>query len=330
MKTLLILFISLISLNSLHSQTEEDYFNYLEGYYNAFSQKNIEDILNYFPKNNITFGTKKGLKKDDLRKFLNTTLKNVQNATYNLDRSSLLVEGKEIKTISINCNSYFSITNKNEIENKSSSSIEIFKINKEMQIVSYTYKEMPIKEINWILVEGGPRGDFNISETEVTFAQFDKFCEETGYDKPIDEGWVRGNRPVINVNVEDANKFCEWLSEKTGRVIRLPEEDEWEFAARGGNKSNGYEYSGSDNLDNVGWYDDNSGNKTHEVGTKKPNELGIYDMSGNVWEWAGTEGDIRGGSWADFSHNCSVSSRSALNPANRDNALGFRVLQNSR
>ena len=201
---------------------------------------------------------------------------------------------------------------------------------KEMQIVSYTYKEMPIKEINWILVEGGPRGDFNISETEITFAQFDKFCEETGYSKPYDKGWGRGTRPVKNVNVEDANKFCEWLSEKTGRVIRLPEEDEWEFAARGGNKSNGYEYSGSDNLDNVGWYDDNSGNKTHEVGTKKPNELGIYDMSGNVWEWAGTKGYIRGGSLSDDSNLCSVSSRIDLNPEDSYNFLGFRVLQNSR
>ena len=83
--------------------------------------------------------------------------------------------------------------------------------------------------LNWILVSGGPRGDFNISKTEVTFEQYDKFCEETGYSKPDDEEWGRGTRPVINVNVEDANKFCEWLSKKTGRVIRLPEEDEWEF-----------------------------------------------------------------------------------------------------
>ena len=184
--------------------------------------------------------------------------------------------------------------------------------------------------LNWILVSGGPRGDFNISETEITFAQFDKFCEETGYDKPIDEGWVRGNRPVINVNVEDANKFCEWLSEKTGRVIRLPEEDEWEFAARGGKKSKGYEYSGSNNIDDVAWYNSNSGNKTNEVGTKEPNELGIYDMSGNVWEWAGTKGYVRGGSWVSNSYGCSVSDRYDDNPGFRFYTIGFRVLQNSR
>ena len=94
--------------------------------------------------------------------------------------------------------------------------------------------DFKLPDLNWILVSGGPRGDFNISETEVTFAQFDKFCEETGYDKPNDQGWGRGTRPLINVNVEDANKFCNWLSKKTGTVIRLPEEDEWEFAARGG------------------------------------------------------------------------------------------------
>ena len=184
--------------------------------------------------------------------------------------------------------------------------------------------------LNWILVSGGPRGDFNISKTEITFAQFDKFCEETGYDKPNDRGWGRGTRPVINVNVEDANKFCNWLSKKTGTVIRLPEEDEWDFAARGGNKSNGYKYSGSNNIDEVGWYDDNSGNKTNEVGTKKPNELGIYDMSGNVWEWAGTKGYIRGGSWFILGNYCSVSNRFDNNPDYRSFSLGFRVLQNSR
>ena len=184
--------------------------------------------------------------------------------------------------------------------------------------------------IKFIFVEGGPRGDFNISETEVTFAQFDKFCEETGYNKPEDKGWGRGERPVIKVNVEDANKFCNWLSKETGNKIRLPEEDEWEFAARGGNKSNGYKYSGSTNIDDVAWYNSNSGNKTNKVGTKKPNELGIYDMSGNVWEWAGTKGYGRGGSWNYSGGYCSVSARPDYDPGFRGNRLGFRVLQNSR
>ncbi|MDA0987113.1 MAG: SUMF1/EgtB/PvdO family nonheme iron enzyme [Bacteroidetes bacterium] len=126
------------------------------------------------------------------------------------------------------------------------------------------------------------------------------------------------------------NKFCNWLSKKTGRVIRLPEEDEWEFAARGGKKSKRYYYSGSDELDEVGWYNGNSGGKTHEVRKKKPNELGIYDMSGNVWEWAGTKGYIRGGSWGNDSNSCSVSRGSIAIPRARSNYIGFRVLQNSR
>ena len=103
-----------------------------------------------------------------------------------------------------------------------------------------------------------------------------------------------------------------------------------EFAARGGKKSKGYEYSGSNNIDDVAWYNSNSGDETHEVGKKKPNELGIYDMSGNVWEWAGTKGYIRGGSWDDYSPDCSVSYRSFYYPGYRNYNIGFRVLQNSR
>ena len=184
-------------------------------------------------------------------------------------------------------------------------------------------------EIDLILVEGGDMGDFYISQTEVTFAQYDEFCNETGYERPDDEGWGRGNRPVINVNKEDANKFCEWLSERTGKKIRLPEEAEWEYAARGGNKSKGYRYSGSNNLDEVVWYLENSGEKTHEVGTKRPNELGIYDMSGNVWERVGDSYVLRGGSWYNRDYNCEVSSR--LDHYGRSysaNAVGFRLLQN--
>ncbi len=181
--------------------------------------------------------------------------------------------------------------------------------------------------IDWILVEGGDMGDFYISQTEVTFAQYDEFCNETGYKKPYDEGWGRVNKPVINVNTEDANKFCEWLSERTGKKIRLPEESEWEYAARGGNKSKGYIYSGSNNLDEVGWYYDNSGNKTHVVGAKRPNELGIYDMSGNVWERVGKSYVLRGGSWHPNHSFCEVSGRYNYPNSHLFN-VGFRILKN--
>lgn len=93
------------------------------------------------------------------------------------------------------------------------------------------------------------------------------------------------NLPVENVSWDDAQKFISRLNAATGKNYRLPTEAEWEYAARGGNQSRGYKYSGSNLLVDVAWFWDNSGSTTHPVGTKQPNELGIYDMSGNVYEW---------------------------------------------
>ena len=98
--------------------------------------------------------------------------------------------------------------------------------------------------------------------------------------------YYKGNNlPVEQVSWNDVQEFIKKLNQKTGANFRLPTEAEWEYAARGGNKSQGYKYSGSNTIGNVAWYTDNSGSKTHQVGTKAPNELGIYDMTGNVWEW---------------------------------------------
>lgn len=126
---------------------------------------------------------------------------------------------------------------------------------------------------------------FYISKYEVTFIDFDAFCDATGRNKPNDKGWGRGKRPVFNITWEEAAEFCKWLSTITGKKYRLPTEAEWEYAAKGGRLSKGYIYSGGNNLIEVGWYKENSGKMTHPVGQLKPNELGIYDMSGNVLEF---------------------------------------------
>ena len=161
------------------------------------------------------------------------------------------------------------------------------------------------------------------------------------------------NLPVEQVSWDDCQDFLSKLNRITGKMFRLPTEAEWEYAARGGNKSRGYQYSGSNNLLDVAWYDDwyddNSGDKTHAVGTKQPNELGIYDMSGNVSEWcqdwyeayssssqvnptgANSEFDpsyrvYRGGSWSYTARYCRSSHRSHDVPGRRDNYLGLRLV----
>ncbi|WP_321779582.1 SUMF1/EgtB/PvdO family nonheme iron enzyme [Sulfurimonas sp.] len=127
--------------------------------------------------------------------------------------------------------------------------------------------------------------DFYIGKYEVTFNEYDKFCESTGRTKPKDEGWGRGNRPVTNVSWHDAKAYTSWLSQKTGKIYRLPTEAEWEFVARAGTTTK-YSFGNSkSNLGSYAWYDNNSNNKTHIVGQKQANPWGVYDMHGNVWEW---------------------------------------------
>ncbi len=122
--------------------------------------------------------------------------------------------------------------------------------------------------------------DYYIGETEVT----QKLWEAVVGFNPSQNS-VAEDHPVDNISWRDCEFFIEKLNQLTGMHFRLPTEAEWEFAARGGIKCNNYRYSGSDTIDLVGWYSVNALNNTHPVKTKRPNELGIYDMTGNVWEW---------------------------------------------
>ena len=154
------------------------------------------------------------------------------------------------------------------------------------------------------------------------------------------------NLPVEQVNWDDCQEFLSKLNSITSKTFRLPTEAEWEYAARGGNKSRGYQYSGSNNLSDVAWYGDNSGSKTHPVGSKQANELGIYNMAGNVCEWCqdrfgkyisssqvnptganrGSYRVIRGGCWGYSAGICRSSCRSFSPPDHRGSGLGLRLV----
>lgn len=140
--------------------------------------------------------------------------------------------------------------------------------------------------------------------------------------------------PVEQVNWNDCHMFIGKLNEMTGKNYRLPTEAEWEYACRGGKYSKGYKYSGSNDIDKVAWYSDNSEDKTHPVGQKQPNELGLYDMSGNVWEWCEDMHDFtgmcRGGSWIHNARNCDPSLRNETPQSFTINSLGLRLASDSR
>ena len=181
--------------------------------------------------------------------------------------------------------------------------------------------------------------DFYIGKYEVTQAQWKSVMD-------YNPSYFKGNNlPVENVSWIDTQDFIRRLNKATGKQYRLPTEAEWEYACRGGARSGGYKYSGSNNADYVAWYKNNSGGRSHSVGTKQPNELGIYDMSGNVREWchdrfdtypasaqynpkgpsSGSNRVDRSCSWGSAEIYCRVSNRDYYSSGYSDNTLGFRV-----
>lgn len=182
--------------------------------------------------------------------------------------------------------------------------------------------------------------DYYIGETEVTQ---ELWTAVMGSNPPKFTGNMQ--RPVEMVSWNDCQTFISKLNELTGETFRLPTEAQWEYAARGGNKSKGYTYSGGDAIDDVAWHEYNSGGMTHPVKTKAPNELGIYDMTGNVYEWCsdwkgsyssaaqtdptgpatGSARVIRGGGWGSDATYCRVASRGSSTPTFSYTSLGLRL-----
>jgi len=220
---------------------------------------------------------------------------------------------------------------------------------------------------------------FEIGKTTVTNAQYCQFLNAKGNQEEAGVSWINldgpygsepcriepvaksrfevesgyEQHPVVYVSWDGAVAYCNWLTSIDGdKTFRLPTEAEWEYAARGGRRSQQYKYAGSNSLEKVGWHDANSGGRLHKVAELAANELGIYDMSGNVWEWCndwfaedyyekgpvdnpqgpvdGSNRVYRGGSWYDTPQYCRVSYRYYARPGGRDSLLGFRVAASSQ
>ena len=210
----------------------------------------------------------------------------------------------------------------------------------------FDYLEKPAHEVTL--------SSYCIGQTEVTQALWQAVMgSNPSYFSSRKNYATNLQRPVECVSWNDCQTFITKLNQLTGRTFRLPTEAEWEFAARGGNQSQGYKYSGSNNPDDVAlyWFSiptevvDKAGYGPQTVATKAPNELGLYDMSGNVWEWCqdwydayssdaqtnpvgpstGYNRVMRGGSWLNYAYNCRVSYRASYDPTSRTDALGLRL-----
>lgn len=198
--------------------------------------------------------------------------------------------------------------------------------------------------VHWVTLKS-----FAMGRYEITFAEYDLFAEATGRDKPDDEGWGRDNRPVINISLEDASAYAKWLSEQTNRHYRLPTEAQWEYAARAGKNSDywwGHEM-GTNQANCAGSGSQWSDQQTAPVGSFEPNPYGLYDTTGNVWEWTCSAFDLyqglateqrcvgsndtsirslRGGSWFLHPKLCRIPLRNGSPLDKTYNNVGFRLV----
>ncbi len=188
---------------------------------------------------------------------------------------------------------------------------------------------------------------FAMGRYEVTFAEYDKFTEATVRSKPEDEGWGRGNRPVINVSWKDATAYTVWLSQQTGKTYRLPTEAQWEYAARAGTETT-YWWGNDIGSNKANCYKDYCGDNfkyTAPVGSFAPNQFGLFDTVGNVWEWtcseyeakynnkekkcirqkSGSPRALRGGAWSRLPRGVRAAGRNRNSHGGRGNSVGLRL-----
>ena len=207
---------------------------------------------------------------------------------------------------------------------------------------------------------------FEINKLEVSVWEWKDYCKKTKQAMPLQPAWGwSDNNPITNITWYDAIKYCNWLSKEDGltpayklagpNVIcdfnadgyRLPTEAEWEYAAKGGHKTKSNFFAGGNNSNDIAWFIKNSDKKPHSVGTKLPNELGIHDMSGNVWEWCwdwynkdyykvedtdnpkgpirGEKRTVRGGSWDSQENYLRTANRISTSPDKTNEFYGFRI-----
>jgi len=188
---------------------------------------------------------------------------------------------------------------------------------------------------------------FQLMKTPVIFAQYEKYCKLTNIKVPDDEGWGRGGRPLINVSYWDAIDFCEWLTNQSGKVHRLPTEAEWEYACRAGS-STVYSYGDKENKSKMHYLEAS----TSSVAKFPANVWGLYDMHGNVWEWCSSVWDenysgkeqldassergnnegriLRGGAWYSGNNGCRSARHLFFSPEDRYGFIGFRIARDKK